>query len=268
MNSKIIHKLIFGFMAVTLAVGLIAYLALTSSQQMLKEQIGDSSKALAIRTMAEIDVKIHDHIETMRTISLMPFLSESIAQSNHAFEQRSDAEVYIDKKDSQWTTREDDSIQAFKDELVDAPASDHLREIMKYFKSDYGYPVFVELFATNKFGANVAQSGLTSDYKQSDESWWQEAKTNGLYISDVSYDKSTESYSISIGTRIMNTDHGFLGIIKVVLNIEDAIRQVERTESLAKFNSMSVSLIDQGGHIIYAPGSRILEDRYPPHKMA
>jgi PAS domain S-box-containing protein len=268
MKIKIIHKLIFGFVAVILALGIIAYLALTSSQRMLKEQIGNSSKALAIQTMVEIDVNIHDRIENIRTISLMPFLTEPIVQSNNIFEQRSNAGAYIDNKDRQWTTGEDASIQTFKDDLVNAPVSDRLREIMKYFEGEYGYPVFVEIFATNKFGANVAQSGLTSDYKQSDESWWQEARTNGLYVSDVSYDKSAEAYALSFGIRVNDIDHGFLGVIKVVLNIEEVIRQAERTELLAEFDSMRVRLIDQKGHTIYARNSQILEDRFPPHKMA
>ena len=75
-------------------------------------------------------------------------------------------------------------------ELQSNELAEELKEEIEFYEGKYDYKVFVEIFVTNKYGVNIAQSQRTSDYYQADEEWWQEAKKNGLFVDDVGYDES------------------------------------------------------------------------------
>jgi hypothetical protein len=79
---------------------------------------------------------------------------------------------------------------------------------------------YAEIFVTNQYGANIAQSHKTSDFRQDDESWWQKAKQNGIFLSESGYDESAGVYSSDIALRILDDDGNFIGIIKAVVNVE------------------------------------------------
>ncbi|MBI5352767.1 MAG: GAF domain-containing protein [Chloroflexi bacterium] len=67
------------------------------------------------------------------------------------------------------------------------------------------YPENVELFVTDKYGAVIAATNRTSDYNQSDETWWQTAYNNGVganYIGSIEYDESAKVYSINMAVPI------------------------------------------------------------------
>ena len=119
-----------------------------------------------------------------------------------------------------------ESVSPFMQELINNNLSKELREEMElegFHKDIYGYSVFGEIFVTNKYGANVAQTKKTTYYYQRDEEWWQAAERDGLYIGDVHYDESAGLYAIDIGIRIDDENGDFLGVMKVILNIEDVI---------------------------------------------
>jgi hypothetical protein len=79
---------------------------------------------------------------------------------------------------------------------------------------------YAEIFVTNQYGANIAQSHKTSDYKQNDEKWWQKAKQNGVYLSEGGFDESAGVYASDIAIRILDDDGNFIGVLKAVINVE------------------------------------------------
>ncbi len=115
-------------------------------------------------------------------------------------------------------------------ELINNRLSRELKEKIEFYKENYGYRVLGEVFVTNKYGANVGQSGKTSDYYQADEEWWQNARENDLFVSDVEYDESADVYSVDLCIRIDDENGNFIGVIKVVLNIEEVISIIKELE--------------------------------------
>ena len=81
-------------------------------------------------------------------------------------------------------------------------AAGQLRKRIDFFCAKYGYRVFGEIFVTNRYGANVIQTGRTTDYRQDDEEWWQRARTDRVYVADVQYDDSAGVYSVDICVRV------------------------------------------------------------------
>ncbi len=79
---------------------------------------------------------------------------------------------------------------------------------------------YAEIFVTNQYGGNIAQSHKTSDYKQDDELWWQKAKQNGVFLSEGGFDESAGVYASDIAIRILDEKGNFIGVLKAVINVE------------------------------------------------
>ena len=79
--------------------------------------------------------------------------------------------------------------------------------------------LFAEVFVTDSNGFVAASSGLTSDFVQRDERWWQEAYAGLPNISEVAVDKSSEALSLSIAVPVRNADEVIVGALKAVIDI-------------------------------------------------
>ena len=79
---------------------------------------------------------------------------------------------------------------------------------------------YAEIIVTNAYGANVAQSEKTTDFRQSDEKWWQEAKEHGIFLSNGGFDESAGVYSSDIAIPILDKEGRFIGVLKAVINVE------------------------------------------------
>ncbi|MFH1683000.1 MAG: hypothetical protein ABIA37_04345, partial [Candidatus Woesearchaeota archaeon] len=198
---KLNYLLISGFLVIALLVGVVGYTSVTQSKKILQKEIGEGSVLLAQETVDKIDRNILHRIEEFQAYSKDLSLQEAIIKSNQEFAAILDVQKYIDQKDQEWISVPGEEITPFMQELMSNELSEELREKIEFYEEKYGYAVFGEAFVTNNYGANVAQTGKTSDYYQADEEWWQVAKTGYLYMGDVGYDESADVYSTDIGIR-------------------------------------------------------------------
>jgi len=133
------------------------------------------------------------------------------------------------------------------------------RQIFQFYKKKYSYRVFEEISITNRYGANVAQTIKTSDYRQDDEEWWQIAREMGFYVGDVEYDECSRAHGITIGVKIDDETGNFIGILKAILSIKEVLREAEITTK--KYETTSIILITKGGLLLYRTSAfRFLED--------
>jgi len=137
-------------------------------------------------------------------------------------------------------------------QLLDDRISKQLRQRTKFYENNFGYKLYGEIFVTNKYGANAAETGKTSDYRQDDEDWWQKGKAEGIYVEELKYDQSADIYSTAISIRVDDENDNFIGVIKVVLNIEGIIKLIREAESEKKFSSAEFTLLDEKGRIIFS----------------
>ena len=249
---KLNQKLILGFLTLAALVGIIGYSSFYISQMILERYIGESSVSLAVETLDKIDRHIYEKIETFQEYSSDPRLQEDLFTSNQEFSNLDNIQAYIADKDAEWISASKDYMTPFMQELIDTRLSSKLRDKIAFYEKKYGYKVFGEVFLTNKYGANVAQTGKTSDYRQDDEVWWQEARENNLYIRDVQYDESAGIYSTDIAIRVDDEDGNFIGVIKVVLNIKEAINIITSIEPSEQYPSRYFRLLNKDGTLIYS----------------
>ena len=118
---------------------------------------------------------------------------------------------------------------------------------------------YAEIFVTNKYGVNVAQTNRTSDYYQADEEWWQEATAHpdNLFIEDISFDESAGTYSLNIAAGIFDDDGEVIGAIKVVWNVEEIIDllgiiEIERRDRKIFGETTHLTLLTHDAQVIYS----------------
>ena len=258
---KIRQKLILGFVGIASLVGVVGIMCVNTSQRALQKSIGESSVALAVETIDKIDRNIYYTIEEFQAYCSDLILQETIAKSNREFEKLENLQNYINEKNSEWISAEKGTATPLMQELLNNKLSEELREKIRFHEEKHGYKVFGEVFVTNKYGANAALTEKTSDYRQDDELWWEKARENGLYVSDAEYDGSSGIHSIVIAIRSDDEKGNFNGVLKVVLNIDEAIDIIRNAKEIVRHNA-EFKLLDRNGKTIFDESGefKFLED--------
>jgi len=249
---KIKQKLTWGFISIALLVAVVGYISVNASQRALQKSIGLVSGVLAKEIVEQIDRNIYNRIEICQEYCGELEVQNIVSESNKEFEQIDNIQSYIDQIDRQWISTSKEKTTEFMRKLINNnELSQKLREKLNFYEEKNGYKLFGEIFVTNRYGANVAQTGKTSDYYQADENWWQEAKKNGIYVSDVEYDQSADVYSTDICIKVDDMSGNFAGVMKVVLNIEDVINAIKEKQVSSNYKTINIKLINKKGEMIY-----------------
>lgn len=125
----------------------------------------------------------------------------------------------IDALDKQWRAETGASGGPLMDGVLAAPLSKYLAGVKKE-----GAGLFTEIFVMDNRGLNVGQSDPTSDYWQGDEAKWKKtflAGPDAVFVDDVEFDESTQSYQSQLSMAISDPDTGeVIGSITVGVNVE------------------------------------------------
>ncbi|MFH1350016.1 MAG: PAS domain S-box protein [Pseudomonadota bacterium] len=203
---------------------------------------------------------IYLKLEALQSQARHLLLQKSLSESNRAFQKLANIEAYINQKDREWVSAPKAEITPFMQELITGDLANHLRaNLIEFYQKKYGFRIFVEIFVTNKYGANVAQSGKTSDYRHDDEEWWQNAREKGYSVSAAGYDESSGERVIPLGLRIDDKGGAFTGVMKAVVSVKSIIRPAEI--AFKKYETTRIKVITHGGKLIYKTGAfKFLED--------
>jgi PAS domain S-box-containing protein len=243
---KIGHKLTLGFFGLALLMAGLGYFALRTSRTTLEEAIGKNS---AEQILDKISRNIYRRVEEIQVLAADELVQKYLPLSNAQFEKMSDPNGYIEQIDRDWANGADLPIIG---ELTHNELSRKLQSQQNFYQNKYGYPLVGEIFVTNRYGANAAQTGRTTDYYQADEEWWQIAKRDGLFVSNVKYDESSRVFSTEIAIRINDANGNFIGVIKAAPNIKETINIINEAKLAAEYKTTQLHLINKNGKIIYS----------------
>ncbi|MDP4007506.1 MAG: ATP-binding protein [bacterium] len=254
MKFSIGTKLFLSFLCVlSFALGVGIYF-LVVTEKALQEAVGQTSLFLAEDLIERIDKDIFDKIEQIQLYVQDTPLQEELQSSNQAFEELSDSLDYIQKQDEVWRAFPEQEVSPFMEELITGKISDSLRnEFLVFWEQKYGFPAYGEVFVTNRYGVNIAQTGKTSDYYQADEAWWQKAMENGFFVDNIEYDESAQIWTMPIGVRIDGEQGEFLGVIKAIPLAQELFAQAELTGK--RYETTRIWLLTAEGNLIYSTGS-------------
>ena len=189
--------------------------------ELTKFRAKEASKIIEQRTDEIVDKLLQEvHAKILEAEDLLKneLLLEKLIESNQEFNNFEDLWAEIDKRNYEWEIERPD-ISPFEASLINNKVSDLLRDVMKKDSEKPTKFVYKEIILTNAYGANVAQTGHTTDYRQWDEQWWLLAKLEAINF-QTGFDESAGIQSFDISIRITGIDGKFLGVIKFVINAE------------------------------------------------
>ena len=175
---------------------------------------------LLIENLQVLQAEINMKLEQSRELVNIPQIQQALIESNVVFTATDYPKELIRQVDELWESSDPDVPDSIAFNLIHNSASDVLRSIMDIDQKSDSQFKYAEIFITNQYGANVAQSHKTTDFKQDDELWWQKAKQNGLFLSEGGFDESAGVYASDIAIKILDEDGNFIGVLKAVINIE------------------------------------------------
>jgi len=257
---KIQHKLFTAF-AITLVIVVVGSLVtLQTSQNSLRKSITHNQVIHTRQIMDEIDREMYNHIEQIRDYGSDILLREALRTSNLAMETMPDKEAWIEQKDREWVAVPKGGLSPFMLARINNPLAIELQEKKKFnTKKWLKEPIYPEMFVTNKFGGIVAATNRTSDYLQADEEWYQKGLLQNVWVGDLSYDESSDSFACAVVVKVFDDDNKFSGIIKAVLNIEtihsfvdNLVKQLSGDSNYGYNNHAQVKLLTRNYRLIHA----------------
>ncbi len=252
---KLVHKFTLGILLIVFLYSLTGYFAIMQSKKILHSAFIDSSEILALELLNGLERELSNMIREFHGYGYDVLLQQTIIDSNRELDKLGNAQAYINNRDKEWTSADRNKMPPFMHDILNNNLSRELKEKLKFYERSYGYKVIGEFFVTNKYGANVGQTGITSDYRQDDEEWWQNAKKDEIHIGEIEFDESADMQSIAFGIRIEDEEYNFLGVMKAVLNINYIsrfIKEIDPPGIHKKHHTMEYKIVTHEGNLIYS----------------
>jgi hypothetical protein len=148
--------------------------------------------------------------------------------------------------------------------IVGGRASQYLRELTSLRKT------YKEILLTDRFGALVAATNITTDYYQADEEWWRQAFGDGdlgaLYVGDVTFDRSAGAYTIEVAVplreKLGEDSTQVAGVLKALVGADELFSVVGSVERGQSGHALLVSTND-GTVIAGSAPDDSMQRRYP-----
>lgn len=192
----------------------------------------------------ELDLCINYLTAVLHDGTLQAFLAES--NSHFAALKERDAHIALQEKTWSGTA---------SGQSMDTPFSKMLRERFAWFlETTPG----AEIYLTNRYGAVAAQSSETGKYLHADESWWLQAKKDGISIQDIPYNGGASPEGLTIALRVDSPDGNFAGVMKARVPIRSIIRY-SRID-ISPYETTRVELFTRKGVQLFSSGSGNLSE--------
>lgn len=246
---KLATKLLLVIAVPALIILAVGFYATRVGNETLRHAIDRAAAAEVRAILNEIDRVILTRAANWQAYSRSELVQKALRESNAEFADMPDAEGHLAATDREWIVGETERSRSLLVELTENPLARDLRARLRKLDEISGFAVFGEVFFTNAWGANVSQTGKTSDYRQDDEDWWQYAVADGLFIGDVQFDESAGIFSIEICLRIDDDNGGLVGVMKAVMNIREVFEIVDWHATSAT-DDVEFALLTRDGRLI------------------
>lgn len=168
------------------------------------------------------DIITPDVIKDMRERIVQPVTIMSILAANKVH--TGIDQGAIDKMDAAWKTEAKSDDQPFIAEILSSPLSNYLLYIQA---SSAG--LFTEIFVMDKFGLNVGQSSVTSDYWQGDEDKYQKTFAVGpdaVFVDEPEFDDKTKTWRTQVNFTVVDPEtKQSIGAVTVEFNLTEMQRR-------------------------------------------
>ena len=167
-----------------------------------------------------LQTELNEKIRDSRILANNIQIQNALVESNETFSEIENVEAIILQLDERWQDSDPNEPNSVAYNLIHNESAEIIRQFVQEDIDSESKFKYAEIFVTNAYGANVAQSGKTSDFKQDDEEWWQESKKHGIFLSEGGFDESSGVYSSDIAIQVLDKEGRFIGVLKAVINVE------------------------------------------------
>lgn len=257
---KLLHKLAIGLSVPSAVVAVGGWMHFQRASDLLRSSIHMAAEVQANAAIGAVDETLSQYVRQWRGFLADTDTQRALLAAGARYPADADPEAWIDQIDAGWKNSASESAVAAKRASHDHPLSGEMRERAFLSREASEKSIFGEVFLTDARGANLAQTGDTSDFRQNDESWWQIAHERGAFLGEVEWDDSLADYGLPLALRADSPDGRFLGVIKIVLR---ASALAEFFDALAPEASVwqhaNISLVSRDGQDIHRHGSAVAE---------
>ncbi len=244
-GMKLRHKLILGFVLLGVVFWATAIAIIAVSGRYVEKVAGRHACYVAQEKMTHIDGFIQRRLETLQALALALYESEELINSNEAFAQYEDSQAEIQRRDSSYR----DFTVASRELQQSLQNNELAQALQRIMTGPQG--LFLEGLLTNRYGATIAQTGLISDYDQSDEHWWQEACNQGVSVGSIIYDSSVQSYALEIAVEVLDSQQERVGVLKGVIGIDQVVQHIVDDLAFEHGKGFKVLLLDNQGKVLH-----------------
>ncbi len=170
--------------------------------------------------LQSLQSELNEKIRDSRVLANNIHVQNYIVESNDLFDTLDNAETVISQLDDLWKDSNPDEQNSVAYNLIHNEVGDIIRQFIQDDLDSESKFKYAEIIITNAYGANVAQSAKTTDFRQSDEKWWQEAREHGIFLSEGGFDESAGVYSFDVAIKVLDKEGRFAGVLKAVINVE------------------------------------------------
>jgi len=239
------------FFVLTLSIAILVLVAVPMQKSIMERLIITSTNSFVQKQLDFVGLLVQYRVDYVVDHSHILNTSPILLNSNNEFDKLSNVQEILDTGDISWRGDESPLIKSVMDNVLSSELILHFKDVGTPVQGTYPN-IFSEVFVSNKYGAVVAASNKITDYNQSDEQWWQEAKESGLYIGDVAFDESSNSYSLTIATKIVDSDGDFLGVLKAFLSMDTLFETLRNYDIVDNdYPSRDIILLDSKQNIIF-----------------
>lgn len=161
-------------------------------------------------------------------------------------------ETEIKPLDDQWIAWQKGGPGGRAEQIYQSLTQNGAARAIKEFQARF--PQHIEMFATDRYGRNIAQVTPTSDYYQADEGWWKAAYADGkgaVVVQPASYDESTGKWGMNVAAPIIDGNQ----VVGVLRSTIDVTAVFEKLAAFTFGETGDVILLDAEGKVLYHPDS-------------
>lgn len=169
------------------------------------------------------DIITSEFVESLRQKLQQPVTILSVISSNKNHEGVQQAE--IDRLDAAWKSEAKSDDEPLIAEILSSPLSSYL-----LYTQAKSAGLFTEIFIMDKFGLNVGQSSVTSDYWQGDEDKFLKTYAVGpdaVFIDEAEYDEDTKTWRAQVNLTIVDpASKAAIGAATAEINLTELQRRL------------------------------------------
>lgn len=259
---KISLVLIAVMFAISLTFAIVGLVTFDLSVHEIKNILAIRNEGFAVNMVEDMEDHIDKRVSDFEDLTNLNLIHSALINSNEDFKNIPDIASYLDAKEKEIEfTQASPFIGSKADESLVAEFLDTI----EFYHNEYNFDVVEELFVTNAYGANVALGSGTSDYLQSDEEWWQITKETGRYVGKIRYNEDYQSYSIDFAFRVDDVDGNFLGVLRVLISLDDLLRNLVEDSDLLATSGRNALILDENGNSFFSNNKIVFSDSPVPY---